>query len=219
LQQLFFKFPIKPVYLAEDFFISPANNHAFNYLNQWPNWNNGIYSKMLLLHGELGSGKTHLAHIWKDLAKAKILSTADCYNLHLFTSNKSLILEDISKIDEELLLHLFNFAHENQQYLLLTSDLPPTQLSFNIADLRSRILAMPAIAINAPDQELLKAVLLKHLSDRQLKIHPAALDYITLRVDRSFSKLIQFIDELEQISKTSKRSITIPLIKETFNLS
>ena len=218
MQQLFFKFPLKPAYLSEDFFVSPANNNAFNYVNQWPNWNNGIYSKMLILHGELGSGKTHLAHIWQNLSNARILNQQDCYNLHSLVSNSALILEDISSMDEELLLHLVNFAHENQQYLLLTSDCSPQKLSFDLPDLRSRILAIPDISINAPDQELLKAVLLKHLYDRQLKINPAALEYIILRIDRSFSKLLQFIEELDQMSNISKRAVTVPLIKKALNI-
>ena len=219
MQQLFFKFPIKPAYLSEDFFISPANNHAFTYLNQWPNWGDSIYSKIMLLYGEYGSGKTHLAHIWQNLSKAKIITAIDCYNLHLFIDNKALILEDISTMDEELLLHLINFIHENQQYLLLTADSPPAQLNFALPDLHSRILALPAIGINSPDQELLKAVLMKHVSDRQLKIHPAALDYVILRIDRSFSKMLQLIEELDQASKISKRQITIPFIRKTLDLS
>lgn len=218
MQQLFFDFPIKPTYLLEDFFLSSANDHAFTYLNQWPNWDNGIYSKIVLLHGEPGSGKTHLTYIWKNLSDAKILTIEECNNLELFLEKNALIFEDIESIDAELLLHLINFAYENNQYLLLTSKLSPSQLSFSLADLQSRILSIPEISIKSPDQSLLKAVLLKYLSDRQLKISPISLEYVILRIDRSFSKLKQFIDELDKMSAVSKRSITIPLIRKALNI-
>ncbi len=218
MQQLFFKFPIKPAYLAEDFFVSSANTQAFAYLNQWPNWDSATYSKIFLLYGEKGCGKTHLAHIWQKPSDAKIIKEIDLYNLYSLINHKALILEDIEKIDEELLLHLINFSHENLKYLLLTSNLSPKELNFQLPDLRSRILTITSIAINKPEAELLKAVLLKHLSDRQLKVHPATLDYIILRIDRSFNKLMQFIEELTQISDTSKRPITIPLVKEILKI-
>ena len=218
MQQLFFNFPIKPTYLAEDFFISPANSEAFAYLNRWPNWNSQIYSRTILLYGEDGSGKTHLSHIWKNLSNAKIITLNNCYNLNQFISYKALILEDIELIDEESILHLINFSNENQQYLLLTSKYSPSNLKCRLADLRSRILSIPAIALNSPEPELLKAVLLKHLSDRQLKINPITLEYIVTRIDRSFSQLTQFIKELDKESNTHKRSITIPLVKEILKI-
>lgn len=218
MQQLFFNFPIKPTYLVEDFFISPSNSQAFYYLNRWPNWGSGIYSKTLLLYGEAGSGKTHLSYIWKNLSNAEIITQDNCYNLNQFISYKALILEDIELIDEESILHLINFSNENQQYLLLTSKYSPNNFKCKLADLRSRILSIPAIALDSPEPELLKAVLLKHFSDRQLKINPITLEYIFIRIDRSFSKLTQFINELDKESNTSKRSITIPLVKEILKI-
>ena len=210
MQQLFFKFPIKSEYLAEDFLITAANYEAFTYLNQWPNWGDTVYSKIILLYGDSGSGKTHLAYIWKNLTDAKIITLPSD---KIFT-HKSLILEDIDNLEQESLLHVINLAQENQQYLLLTACLSPMQLKFSLADLRSRILAIPAIAIASPDNDLLRAILLKYLSDRQLEIHSASIDYIIMRIDRSFSMLRKFIDELDRLSKSSKRSITIPLIKQ-----
>ncbi|MEK6734084.1 MAG: DnaA/Hda family protein [Pseudomonadota bacterium] len=218
LQQLYFKFPVQPVYLAEDFFISPANKNAFTYLNQWPEWHNGIYSRIILLHGEKGSGKTHLAHIWQKLTNAKIINNLDFYNLHYLINHKALILEDIHEIEEESLLHLINFSHENSQYLLLTSDLAPTKLDFKLQDLRSRILAIPDVSIYPPDEELLKAVLLKHLTDLQLKINPAIMDYIIMRIERSFAKLKKFIEDLDRMCKISKKPISLTLIKKTFDI-
>lgn len=218
MEQLFFKFPVKPTYLIEDFFLSPANIDAFNYINRWPDWGEGIYSKQLLLSGERGSGKTHLAHIWKRASKAEILEEKDLYFLQEHIIHSALILEDIEDINEELLLHLINFSFENQQFLMMTSKYTSRELNFKLPDLKSRIFSIPMLTINSPEIDLLKAVLLKHLNDRQLKINPSTLEYVAMRLDRSFSKLIKFIEDLEQLSSSSKRSITIPLVKNLLNL-
>lgn len=214
MQQLFLQFPLSSDYLSEDFFVSEANDKALAYINQWPNWASGIYAKTLLIYGEKGCGKTHLAHIWQRLAQAKFLMRIDYEELN----HNTLILEDIENFDQESLLHLINFANENQIYLLLTSSTSPAKLKFPLADLNSRILAVPSVAIQSPDQELLKAVLFKSLAERQLKIHPATIDYIITRIDRSFSNLFIFIEKLDAMCKTHKRPITIPLVKQLLDI-
>ena len=219
MQQLYFNFPIKPTYLTEDFLVSSANIKAFSYLGNWPHWDSDNFPRIILIYGEYGSGKTHLAHIWQNNSTAKFLQIEDCYSLHLLVNEKALIIEDIELIDEEILLHLINFAHENKQYLLLTSQTSPQAMNVQLADLRSRILSITSIAIERPDEELLKAVLLKHLADQQLKISEQCLDYIVARVNRSFCELADFIHKLEQISKVSKKAITIPLVKKILDKS
>lgn len=212
MQQLCLDFPIKTKYFTEDFFISQANKKALEMLQQWPNWGNGLYSKIAIIYGENGSGKTHLSYIWQSLSGARRLNKNDLYNFYF--DDKALILEDIESIDQEYLFHLINVAQESQQYLLLNSSVSPANLKFTLPDLRSRILSIPSVAIDLPDSELLKAVLLKHLFDRNLQINAVAVDYIIPRIDRSFTKLIGLVNKLESFSKISKRSITIPLIKE-----
>lgn len=212
MQQLYLDFPINTKYFTEDFFISQANKKALEMLQQWPNWGDGIYANISLIYGENGSGKTHLSYIWQNLSGAKRLTNNDLHSFYF--NDKALILEDIENIDQESLFHLINVAQENQQYLLLNSSISPANLKLTLPDLRSRILSIPSVAIESPDAELLKAVLLKHLSDRNLQINAVAVDYIIPRIDRSFTKLIGLINKLESFSKISKRPITIPLIKE-----
>lgn len=212
MKQLCLDFPINTKYFTEDFFISQANKKAFEMLRQWPDWGDGIYSNIILIYGEHGSGKTHLSHIWQKNSGAKRLSKNDLHNFYF--DDDSLILEDIENIDEKLLLHLINVVRENRQYLLLNSSIAPVNLKFSLPDLRSRILSIPSVSIESPDTDLLKAVLLKHLSDRNLQINAVAVDYIIPRIERSFTKLISLINKLESFSRISKRPITIPLIKE-----
>ena len=210
VKQLFLNFPIKSEYLPEDFFVSNANSEAFAYIHAWPNWNSGIYSKILLIYGEEGSGKTHLCHLWQKLSNAKFINIED----ELYSFKSPSIIENIDNLNQEMLFHLINYAYQNQIFLLLTSKASPLKLNFSLADLKSRILAIPSIAINAPDEELLKIVLCKNLSERNLKTHPATIDYIINRIERSFSKLFQFIEEVDYLSKSNKRAITIPMVKE-----
>ncbi len=212
MEQLCLDFPIKTRYFTEDFFISRANERALEILQLWPNWGEGTYSNIVLLYGEHGSGKTHLAYIWQNIAEGKRLNQNDLYDLYF--DSKSLILENIENVNQEILLHLINIVQEKQQYLLLTSSIAPANIKLTLPDLRSRILALPSIAISSPDADLLKAVLLKHLSDRNLQINAVAIDYIIPRIDRSFTKLISLVNKLESFSKISKKPITIPLIKE-----
>lgn len=215
MQQLCLDFPINTKYFTEDFFISQANKKAFEILQKWPNWGDGIYSNIILIYGEHGSGKTHLSYIWQKSSEAKRLSKNDLHNFYF--DDEALILEDIETIDQESLLHLINIVRENRQYLLLNSSVSPVNLKLTLPDLRSRILSIPSVAIESPDSELLKAVLLKHLSDRNLQINAVAVDYIIPRIERSFTKLISLINRLESFSRISKRPITIPLIKEALN--
>ena len=215
MQQLFLQFPKKEDFSSEDFFISESNEKAFSYITQHSKYNNGIYPTILLLYGDSGSGKTHLAHIWQKSTGSKFIELQN----DEINANGSLIVENIEDKDQKLLLHLINLMNENKQYLLLTSRLSPSRLNFSLPDLNSRLLSIPSISIETPDQELLKAVLLKNLVDRQLKIHPATIDYVLTRIERSFNKLFEFINELEHISKTEKRAITIPMVKKIIESS
>ena len=212
MQQLYLDFPVKAQYIPEDFFITPANSKVVEILKKWPNWGEERFARIVLLYGEEGSGKTHLAHIWQSISNAKFLNQSSLHNLYF--ADKSLILEDIDNVDPNTLLHLINIVQEKRQYLLLTSNSSPAKLDIKLDDLRSRILAIPSIAISAPDSDLFKAVLLKHISDRSLQVNSVAVDYILPRIERSFTKLIRLVNKLESASKISKRPITIPLIKE-----
>lgn len=212
MQQLFLDFPSNANYVIEDFFVSNANKKAFDFIRLWPNWGDERFSKILLIYGENGCGKTHLAHIWQKISNAKFLNK-DTYN-ELYYMEKCFILEDIEYLEEKTLLHLINVMQEKQQYLLLTSSKSPAKLNISLSDLQSRIMAIPSISILPPDSDLFKAVLLKHLSDRNLDINMVAIDYLVPRIERSFTKLLRLVNKLEAVSRITKKAISIHMIKE-----
>jgi DnaA regulatory inactivator Hda len=213
-----------PSYAPQDFILGTANEEAHAWLHAWPtSWT----APSAILWGEEGCGKTHLAHIWKHLAHAEFLCpTTLSHDLeHLFTSSanathKAWILEDVTShlsaqhFSEEDLFHLLNICQQHHNYLLMTAYTPASQWNLSLKDVSSRLHALPSIAISLPDDELLKAVLIKLFSDRQLHISDEVMHYILLRIDRNFQHLERLCDTIDRLSLQTKRKINITLVKE-----
>lgn len=198
-------------YTYEDYIILMGNKCAYNFITNDKTWN------CLILHGPSGSGKTHLAHIWKKLNKAIFI------NLNNFVgaidSSDAFILEDIEKIQNEVLfLHCYNYVKENGKKLLLTSSLVPNALTFKLNDLKSRILSTVSVGITLESEELLKLLLVKQLTDRQLQVSPKIIDYILTKSERSFRSIRRIVDIIDKKSMYGSTSITIPFVRSILNL-
>jgi chromosomal replication initiation ATPase DnaA len=215
-----FNFQDKPNFSSEDFIISNANELALTYIENWPNWGDHKFSKFLIVTGPSGSGKTHLAHIWQTKTNAKFLTINQIENLISSDANqiKNFIIEDIEKNlnteAEQKLFHLINYAIDKNYYLLFTTNLSVNKIDFKLIDLKSRLNAMPTVSIAEPDEELLKTILIKSFSDKQIRINTDVINYILNRVERSFKEIQQLVELLDKKSLAEKRNITIPLIKE-----
>jgi chromosomal replication initiation ATPase DnaA len=215
-----FNFQDKPNFSSEDFIISNANELALTYIEKWPNWGDHKFSKFLIVTGPSGSGKTHLAHIWQTKTNAEFLNIDQIENLISSDSNQitNFIIEDIEKNlnteAEQKLFHLINYALDKNYYLLFTSNLPVNKIDLKLIDLKSRLNAMPAVSIAEPDEELLKTILIKSFSDKQIRINTDVINFILNRVERSFKEIQQLVEMLDKKSLAEKRNITIPLIKE-----
>ncbi len=207
-EQLTLDFPHRPALGVDDFFVSASNQAAVELIDQWPSWP----SLAVYLEGAEASGKSHLAHVWQTASRAVILS-ADCLSeaqLALIEMGQPLVVEDIDKglMDERVLFHLINLAKEKDFHLLMTGAKAPGQIDIKLPDLRSRIRALPVVKINAPDDALLRTLLIKQFQDRQLEIVPELIEYILPRMERSFSGALRLVERLDQLALSSGRRIS-----------
>lgn len=216
ISQLAFDLTPKPRFGVEDFLVSPSNEKAYAYIEQWPDWNDSV----LCLMGPEGSGKSHLAHIWADIAHAWIVEASDLTDeriVHL-VSNGALVVENVHMPSrhEAALFHLLNMAREKRCSVLLTGEHPPQHWNIQIPDLLSRLRLAPSVALEAPDDALLKSVLVKLFLDRQLVVDTGVIDYLILRIERSFKAAIDCIKRLDEEALKRKKRLSRSFVAEIF---
>jgi chromosomal replication initiation ATPase DnaA len=204
MSQLPLSLPLAPVFAEDNFCVSACNEEAHRWIMQWPNWN----SHALIIHGASGSGKTHLGHMWAAKARADINPESAS------TLRGNALLENIEIMDAQTLFHMLNIAKEHTFSLLLTCTVRPTQLPHSLPDLTSRLLALPCIAILPPDDEVISAALRKQFSDRQLKVDDEVIAYIIPRMERSFAKARELVEQIDRASLAEGRHITVPFVKQ-----
>ena len=213
-KQLTLDLPLDTRYGREDFLVSPSNEQAYGLIESWPDWPDTI----LLLVGPRGSGKSHLAAIWAVTARAW---TIDAFEVtrdkvpHLVSSG-ALSIEDMDRADrdEAALFHLLNLARERKAYLLLTCETPPDRWGLKTPDLLSRLRLAPSVSLEAPDDALLKAVLVKLFVDRQLVVDTSVVDYIALRIERSLAKAAEIVTLLDKEALSRGRRVSRAIAAE-----
>ena len=206
--------PSIPASAREDFLVSPSNEQAYGLIESWPDWPDTI----LLLVGPRGSGKSHLASIWATNAHAWTIDATEITQdkvPHL-VSNGALAIEDMDRgeRDEAALFHLLNLAREKRAFLLITSETPPDRWALRTPDLLSRLRLAPSVALEAPDDALLKAVLVKLFVDRQLVVDTTVVDYIALRIERSLAKASELVALLDREALSRGRRVSRAIAAE-----
>ena len=213
LNQLIIKFDYEKNFKDDDFYVSNSNKHIFALLNQWPKWEKNF----LNINGEKFSGKTHLVNIFVKKFKgikfdASSLTDKD---LKLVKVHENIILENLDeKIDEKLIYSLLNIIDLDNKFIIVTSEKPVVDINFTLIDLRSRTKNFLLQKIEKPDDELMFALILKNLSDRQISIDKKLIDFIIKRIDRSYGKIFDFIYKVDELSLKKKKSIDFKMIKE-----
>ena len=213
LNQLLLKFDLKQNYKDEDFYVSKSNFYPFKIINQWPKWEKNF----LNICGEQFSGKTHLTNIFLKKFKgikieAKKFKDEDLKELKI---HENIVLDNLDKdIDERLLYSLFNIIDQDNKFLIISSLIPVNEINFQLEDLRSRTKNCLVANITKPDDELMFALILKNLSDRQISIDKKLINFIIKRIDRSYGKIFQFIYKIDEISLKKKKSIDFKIIKD-----
>lgn len=204
-------------FARDDFLEGPANAAALALIERWPDWP----ARAVTIVGPEGAGKSHLAAIWADLSGARFLAARALGRADLPASlaTGALVVEDLAEgaFDERALFHLINLAREEQGWLLLTARTPPAALGLRIADLASRLRAMPVIAVEAPDDALLRALLVKLFADRQIAVDEALVAYLLSRIERSFAAARAVVERLDGEALARRRPVTRALAAETLN--
>ncbi|MEM7121854.1 MAG: DnaA/Hda family protein [Pseudomonadota bacterium] len=212
-QQIPLSFEHRHALDAEDFVVADANRDAVAWLDRWPDWP----GRSLALYGPAASGKSHLAHVWRLRSGAQVIAAHDLTVANVIDalgSDHRLVVEDADRgVDEEALFHIINLIREEEGFLMLTGREAPARWSVDLPDLASRLGAIPAVAVTAPDDDLLAAVLAKLFDDRQLKVADDVVDYIVMRMERSFSAVGSLVESLDSLSLAERRNITVPLAR------
>ena len=213
LNQLIIKFDYEQNFKDEDFYVSNSNKHIFSLLNQWPRWEKNF----LNINGEKFSGKSHLINIFIKKFKGIKLNANSLTNedLKIIKIHENIILENLDKnIDEKLIYSLLNIVDVDNKYIIVTSEIPIVDINFSLIDLKSRTKNFLLQKIEKPDDELMFALILKNLSDRQILINKKLIDFIVKRIDRSYGKISDFIYKIDELSLKRKKPIDFKIIKE-----
>ena len=217
MSQLVFKFPFKTKYYEQDYYVSSNNFAAYRLIESWPNWPD----KWVNIFGPKGCGKTHLSNILKKkINSVQILDASEIDNetISKFEKLDCLIIDNYEKnIDEKIFYSLLNQSKQSDSYLLVNSILPLGNIKFDLKDLRSRTESFIDLGIELPTDDLLRVIISKSFSDKQIEITPKISEYIIKNIERSYEKVFKFIKEIDDLSLSSGKSININLIKKVLN--
>ena len=213
MSQLYLKFPFKKNYLERDFYVSSSNYEAYKLIDNYPNWP----GSKINLYGPSGCGKTYLANILdkkisliiikSNLIDEKILGKIDKVDC--------VILDDFeNKNDEEFFYTLINYLSQNNKHLIINSTKPISEYKVKLPDLKSRFSSFIEIGIGLPNDDLLRIIISKTFSDKQIDLNERNFEYIIKNIDRSYEKIIKFINDVDNESLSSGKTINIKLIKK-----
>ncbi|WP_323378440.1 HdaA/DnaA family protein [Skermanella mucosa] len=207
----------RPAMGADDFLVAPSNEAAVAWLDLWPNWP----APALVIFGPAGCGKTHLAQVWRARTQAPRVEPGDLRIEtlpRLLSEAAAVVIDNADRGTgdaraERALFHLYNLARETGGHLLLTSESAPARWGINLPDLRSRLMAAPAVAVGAPDDALLAAILVKLFADRQLRVGHDVIRFLVTHMERSFDAARRLVADLDAAALAARRRITVPLAR------
>jgi chromosomal replication initiation ATPase DnaA len=206
-RQLALALPHAENFSREDFLAGESNKAALNLVERWPDWPD----RALAIVGPEGAGKSHLAAIWADAAGARRISARVLgeTNLPAALTTGTLVIEDAtSDLDERALFHLLNLMRQQDAFVLMTARTPPATWRVELADLASRLRAIPTVQLHPPDDALLRAVMVKLFADRQLAVDEALVAYLSSRIERSFAAARGAVEDLDREALRLKRPVT-----------
>ena len=203
-------------FAREDLLEGPSNAAALALIERWPDWP----ARIVALVGPEGAGKSHLAAIWAASAGARVVAghTLDESTVPTALATGALVVEDLAVgiFDERALFHLLNMARAEKVDVLITARTPPIAWQAGLPDLASRLREMPVVTLEAPDDALLRAVLIKLFADRQLAVDENLIGYLVARMERSFAAAGSMVAALDREALRQQRPVTRALAGELF---
>ncbi|MET1415146.1 hypothetical protein ABVF61_22935 [Roseibium sp. HPY-6] len=209
-RQLPLELPHEAALGRDDYLVGASNRAAFELLERWPEWP----SPVVILAGPVGSGKTHLVRAFEDEYRALVVSA---HHLQEFAV-KDLVAAPVAivenahlGVDDTALFHLLNASRQAGKNVLITSRTWPAAWKIKLPDLMSRLRAATPVEILEPDDELLRRVLVKLFSDRQISVDIGVVDYLVVRMERSLDVAIRAVEAIDQEALAGRVKITKPL--------
>ncbi len=211
MTQLAIDLPHRPAFGRADFLVSECNAAALGWIERWPQWP----GRVLVLHGPAGSGKSHLAHFWRERSGGVLIAGEELSRSkpNELASRRAVALDEAERAPERTLLHLYNCVIEAGASLLVIAREAPASWPIALPDLASRLRAAASAAIGPPDDTLLAAVLVKHFADRQVRVAPGVIGFLVRRMERSFAASGALAARLDRLALGAGRPITIALAR------
>ena len=215
-EQLIFNFPFKKNYLKQDFYVSKNNFNAYKLIESWPKWP----SRLINIFGPSGCGKTHLVNILKSKIQSVIISSDNVSDeiLNTFKTKECLIIDNYNNdISEKILYSIINQAYQDNKYLIISSTISIKMFEIKLLDLKSRFSSFIDIGIELPTDDLIRVILTKNFSDKQIQISQKNIEYILKNIERSYEKINTFSNSIDSLSLTKAQPIKLNLIKKVLN--
>ena len=217
MSQLTFKFPFKTKYYEQDYYVSSNNFSAYRLVESWPNWP----GKWVNIFGPKGCGKTHLSNIFIKKIKAYYIEAKNFKDYDIIANvekQECLIIDNFkNNINENEFYSILNFLKQSNKYVIINSLVSIKNENIKLEDLKSRLNSFTDIGIELPTDDLLRVIISKYFSDKQIEITPKISEYIIKNIERSYEKVFKFIKEIDDLSLSSGKSININLIKKVLN--
>lgn len=218
-EQLVLDLPQRQALGRDAFLVTDSNRQAVHVIDAYADWAYPVQ----WIYGPSGSGKSHLAAVLASQAPAHLIGDdrplADAVAKFIGGDggDRIVIIDPLYLPDgrqEEALFHIFNHALNDGCKLLLLSEQAPALMAVSLPDLQSRLKAVPAVALQAPDDDLLRGVMAKLFADRQVSVDARVLDYLLPRVTRDYASIAALIEQIDRQAMALKRPITVPFVAE-----